>query len=254
MKEKQNKKKFSSIPLYYRVESSLRYKISNGQFEPGEKLPTEEDLVKIYDVSLITVRRALSNMEEEGLIIRNPGIGTYVAEDIKLNDKFLITNEVYNILQDADRYEVKNISIKITKVKEVRYARAVKEFFKIGSNDKICLIQRTRYYKGKPMYHLENYVPEHIANHLTVKELKKKHLLRILKEKIDLVIDHGVMYLEAVPADIDLSEILKTNFFEPLILRQLCYWLPGEKPFEIVNSYMRQDCFKYKVNISGTSF
>jgi GntR family transcriptional regulator len=222
--------------------------------EPGEKLPTEEELVKIFGVSLITIRKALSHLEEEGLIVRNRAIGTYVAQNIKITNKFVITNEVYDILRDADRYEVRNVSVQTIRVKEARYARTVREFFKLGSDDKICLIKRTRIYRGKPMYFLENYMPEHIAKHLTVKELKKKHLLMILKEKINLVIDHGVMYLEAVPADIDLSEILNTHFFEPLILRQLCYWLPDGKPLEIVNSFMRQDFFKYKVNISGTSF
>ena len=254
MKDRLRKKNFSSIPLYYRVESLLRNKILNGQMEPGDKLPTEEDLVKIFGVSLITIRKALSNLEEEGLIVRNRAIGTYVAQDIKIAEKFLITNEVYNILRDADRYEVKNVSIQTIRVKDARYARAVREFFKLSSNDKICMIKRTRLFRGKPMYFLENYMPEHIARHLTVKELMKKHLLMVLKEKIDLVIDHGVMYLEAVPADIDLSEILNTQFFEPLILRQLCYWLPDGEPLEIVYSFMRQDYFRYKVNISGTSF
>ena len=254
MKDKLTRKNFSSIPLYYRVESLLRNKILNGQFEPGEKLPTEEDLVKIFGVSLITVRKALSNLEEEGLIVRNRAIGTYVAENIKIEEKFLITNEVYNILRDADRYEVRNVSLQTKKVREARYARAVREFFDLSSDDKICVIKRTRLYRGKPMYYLENYMPERIAKHLTVKELKKKHLLMILKEKIGLTIDHGVMYLEAIPADTDLPEILGTQFFEPLILRQLCYWLPDGKPLEIVYSFMRQDYFKYKVNISGTSF
>jgi DNA-binding GntR family transcriptional regulator len=222
--------------------------------EPGEKLSREEDLVKIFGVSLITIRKALSNLEKEGLIVRNRAIGTYVAENIKITNKFVITNEVYNILQDANRYEVKGVSLHTIKIKEARQAREVREFFKVTNEDRICLIKRTRLFNGKPMYYLENYLPEHIATHLSAKELKEKHLLTILKDKINLVIDHGVMYLEAIPADVDLSEILNTQIFEPLILRQLRYWTPDGKPLEIVDSFMRPDYFKYKVNISGTSF
>ena len=104
------------------------------------------------------------------------------------------------------------------------------------------------------MYYIENILPPAIAQHLTAKELGKNHLLQILKEKIGLTIARGEMYIEAVPADPDVAEILKMQIFEPLILRQLCYWFPQADPFEIVNSYMRPDYFRYKVDLDVKSF
>ena len=47
----------------------------NGQLQPGDKLPTEEDLVKQFGVSQITIRNALSNLERDGLIVRNRHFG-----------------------------------------------------------------------------------------------------------------------------------------------------------------------------------
>ena len=248
------KNRKTSIPLYVRVESLVRNRILNGQLQPGDKLPTEEDLVKQFGVSQITIRNALSNLEREGLIVRSRAKGTFVAETVPVRKKFVITNRVYNILVDADRYEIKNVDLKTITIGETRNARTVREFFNLTNEDPICVVQRTRLWKGIPMYCIENIMSPSIAHHLTVKELSKKHLLKILKEKIGLTIARGEMYIEAVPADPDVAEILNMQIFEPLILRRLCYWFPTGEPFEIVDSYMRPDYFRYKVDLDVESF
>jgi GntR family transcriptional regulator len=248
------KNRRTSIPLYVRVESLVRNRILNGQLQPGDKLATEDDLVKQFGVSQITIRNALSNLERDGLIVRNRAKGTFVAESVPVRKKFVITNEVYNILEDANRYEVKNVDLKTVKISETRNARTVREFFNLANDDSISIVRRTRFWRGIPMYYIENILPPPIAQHLTVKELGEKHLLMILKEKIGLTIGRGEMYIEAVPADPDVAEILKMQIFEPLILRQLCYWFPRGDPFEIVNSYMRPDYFRYKVDLDVKSF
>ena len=93
-------------------------------------------------------------------------------------------------------------------------------------------MRRTRLWNGIPMYYIENILSPSIAQHLNVKELAKSHLYMILKEKIGLTIARGEMYMEAVPADPDVAEILKMQMFEPLILRQLYYWFPAGDPFD----------------------
>jgi len=246
-----NKK--TSIPLYFKIESLMRNKILSGQLEPGNKLPTESDLIERFGVSQITIRKALSNLERDGLIVRNRAKGTFVAETIPMRKKFVITNQVYNILEDADRYEIKNADLKTITIKGTRNARMVREFFNLTNEDSICVVQRTRLWKGIPMYYIENILSPSIAPHLTVKELREKHLLKILQEKIGLTLGRGEMYIEAVPADPDVADILRMQVFEPLILRQLCYWFPTGEPFEIVDSYMRPDYFRYKVDLDVKS-
>jgi DNA-binding GntR family transcriptional regulator len=113
------------------------------------------------------------------------------------------------------------------KIAEARNARMVREFFNLTNDDFICAVKRTRLLSGIPMYYIENILSPSIAQHLTVKELAKKNLLKILKEKIGLTIGWGEMYIEAVPAEPDVAEILKMQIFEPLVLRQFFYWEIG---------------------------
>ena len=244
----------TSIPLYVRVEYLVRNRILNGQLQPGDKLPTEEALVKQFGVSQITIRNALSNLDREGLIVRTRAKGTFVAENVPVTKKFVLTNKVYNILEDADRYEVKNVDLRMLRIAETRNARTVREFFNLKNEDDVCFVRRTRLWKGIPMYYIENFLSPPMAQHLTIKELGEKHLLKILKEKIGITIARGEMSMEAVPADPDIAETLKMQIFEPLILRQLCYWFPAGEPFEIVCAYMRPDYFRYKVDVDVKSF
>lgn len=69
----------SSIPLYTQLVEALRDKIQSKVLVPGGKLPSERELCEIYDVSRITVRNAISRAENEGLVERIQGIGTFVA-------------------------------------------------------------------------------------------------------------------------------------------------------------------------------
>jgi GntR family transcriptional regulator len=248
-----NKRK-TGLSLYSHVESLIRNKALRGQFEPGEMLPKEEDLATQLGVSKITIRKALSHLAQEGLIVRLPGKGTFIAEDIPLRKQFILTGGVQEIVQDAARYQVKILGIEKVKVGETRIAREIRNFLHLSNDDNIGLVRRVRLMKGNPIYFIENFIPIEIAQNLTMENLSKKPLLKILKEKIGLVIGRGEMFLEAVPADADIAQIINSQPFDPLILVQLYYWFESGAPLEIVDIFMRPDYFKYKVEINSKGF
>ena len=62
-----------------RVYLTLRDRISSGELTPGTRLPSEPDLAELHDVSRVTIRRALAELEREGLISRRPGAGTFIT-------------------------------------------------------------------------------------------------------------------------------------------------------------------------------
>ena len=65
---------------YATVKAALRERIAQGGWEPGVKLPSERELVQEFGCARMTVHRALRELEEEGLIERRQGSGSYVAE------------------------------------------------------------------------------------------------------------------------------------------------------------------------------
>lgn len=237
------------IPLYLQIETLIRSRVRDWQLKAGEKLPTEEDLMRQFCVSRITVRRALSNLESEGLLVRNPAKGTFVSDHIEHGQKFTIDNTLKNILEDARRYKVKVALIKNLRVGETRNPREIGEFLGISDDDLVCVIKRIRILKDEPVCYLENYLPVEVGKQLTRNELSRSMLLDAVKEKTGLVVDRGEMYVSAVPAEPAEANHLGLQAFEPLILRKIYYWFPENKPFEMVWYFMRPNHFLYKAEM-----
>lgn len=69
-----------ATPLYSQVKESLAYKIDSGEIKTNEKLPSERELCDIYSVSRLTIRQAMSELRNEGLVYSIQGKGTYAGK------------------------------------------------------------------------------------------------------------------------------------------------------------------------------
>lgn len=69
----------SPVPLYSQLKELLRGRILDGVYPPLSRMPSENELGKAFDVSRITVRQALGDLQKEGLIFKIHGKGTFVA-------------------------------------------------------------------------------------------------------------------------------------------------------------------------------
>ena len=236
------------IPLYSRVATIIQHKIASGQYDPGDRLPTEDELVGNYGVSKITIRNALSLLEADGLINRIRGKGTFVADTIPEIKQSVHTN----LNQMGERMKgslTKPLDIKIMTASESRIPKDICKFFKMTNQDKIARIRRLMTHDNV-IYLYENYMLPDMAKHITKKEMAdKKSIQKILHKKIGLAVSKGEMYLQAVPAEPDISQLLECQSFEPLIHVQTFFWSHPEHPFEIVNRYLRACYFKYKVDV-----
>src|SRR6201987_1528915 len=69
----------NDVPAYQRIQSTILQKIESGGLRPGDAVPSERELAKIHDVSLMTARHALATLEQEGVVERRRGVGTFVS-------------------------------------------------------------------------------------------------------------------------------------------------------------------------------
>ncbi|MEM9806551.1 MAG: GntR family transcriptional regulator, partial [Cyanobacteria bacterium P01_D01_bin.56] len=75
----------SSVPLHISISEKLRQQIEVGDYQPGEKLPSEHQLMETFNVSRITVRRAISNLVSQGLAKSQQGKGVFVTPQKKVD-------------------------------------------------------------------------------------------------------------------------------------------------------------------------
>src|ERR1700742_1912618 len=134
-----------SAALYEQVKAYIRQKSRSGEWKPGDRIPSENDLVRILGISRMTVNRALREMSVEGELTRRAGVGTFVAERRPSSTLLMIARIGDEIRARGHRY---HWSI-IQKAKE-----------KAGADTAEALELRT----GAPVFHLvcvhyENNVP-----------------------------------------------------------------------------------------------
>ncbi|MFZ5608970.1 MAG: histidine utilization repressor [Pseudomonadota bacterium] len=69
-----------AAPLYARIKDHIVDMVAKGELKPNDRIPSENALVKQFDVSRMTVHRALRELKEEGILVRVSGVGTFIAD------------------------------------------------------------------------------------------------------------------------------------------------------------------------------
>lgn len=96
-------------PKYLLIAEKIKHEIETGEYQPNDQLPKEFDLAKSYNVSRITVRNAMKELENKGLIYRIQGAGTYVKEQ-NITRSVVSSNQLELI--NLKKYKLKYLILK----------------------------------------------------------------------------------------------------------------------------------------------
>lgn len=176
--------KNSKIPLYQQLAEYIKQLISE-QCKPGDKLPTEAEFSQQFEVSRITVRKAIELLVEDGYVIRKQGIGTFVAEQ-KL--RRVMTNEIVSFteISHLDGHEP---SAELVYAGWIRPDASVMRHLGVDENDKVIKIVRLRKNDDIPVLIEENYYPERLS--FILKE-------NLLGSTYDILRNHGLIPTNSV--------------------------------------------------------
>ena len=89
-----------NVPLFEKLRKSLKNSIANGELRPAERLPAQVKLAKQFGVSQITVRRAIQELINEGLLVAHSGSGTYVASSDQAHLNPSVSKPIAVIFED----------------------------------------------------------------------------------------------------------------------------------------------------------
>lgn len=110
-------------PMYKQITDQIKDAIASGGLKPGTKLPSIREMARELKISEITIKRAYSDLENEGFIITRSGLGSYVAD---VNRKKLrqdkwqeIRKDILKIRKTAERFDISAREI-ISLVKEIK--------------------------------------------------------------------------------------------------------------------------------------
>lgn len=136
--------KNSRMPAYAQMADILRSSIASGQYPPGSRLPSESALAKMHGVSAMTARQAVSVLEEEDLVSRVQGRGTYVRK-IAVSTSSFGLNALGRVLADKTNLAVRIIDTTVKKSPGIE-----KERLGLQAEQPVIAVERMLLHKNEP--------------------------------------------------------------------------------------------------------
>lgn len=232
-----------AIPLYYQLETVLRKKIFSGDFVPDTPLPSEDALAEEYQVSRITVRQALSSLEQDGLVIRQRGKGTFVAETAGNLQMPRFTGSIEDLVLMGIRTT--------TVVKDFSWIdppENIKDKLQVGSQ-KVLRIEKIRSIENSPFSHVYNYLPPEIGEQLPSDLVKEKPMLMILEDELGIRAIEADQSVEATIADAEIASLLDIRVGDPLLKAERTVYDVKHNPVEYVSVLYRADKYAFTMKL-----
>ncbi len=235
----------SYVPFYIQVMDVLKEAIEQGDMKPGEQLPGETELCRLFDVSRTVIRQALKELEYEGLIKREKGRGTFVAES-KIGESLF--QELTGFYQDMEA-KGHRAGSKVLKQEVVPATAKVAKHLQIAPGTSVTQIDRLRFVQGEPIVLVTAFLLYEPYPKLLEADLANQSLYAFLEREYGVEIMHSHRVLEAVPANEYEAELLQIQKGAPLIMLDSVSYLEDDSPIEYYHALHRGDRSRFEVNL-----
>ena len=242
-----------SLPLskYHQIYLVLREQLKEGRFLHG--LPGELELARQFDVGRVTVRRALEQLVDEGLIVREVGRGTRPTTRAEQTGTRAgktpppatrLSGLLENIVSVSRGTQVKVIEWRV-----IHASHEMAEALRIAENDKVRKAVRRRSSDAGPVSHITTWVPETLVHGFGRAELTRKPMLELL-EASGIELGHVVQTISARQADAQVAHELQVALGSALLsVRRLVHDV-DDRPVQLLHGLYRPDRYEYKMELS----
>ena len=234
----------SSRPLYIQVTDLIKDQIANKFWQLDEMIPSENELAAAYEVSVGTVKKALSKLVDEGILYRRQGKGTFVNRpDFKRS--FM---RFFRYGTDEDR-EGRFLSSRVLNSDIITPGKRIRDILKLADNDKTITINRIRYLNDLPLMLQDLYLPFKIFKGFDEIDISQELLYPIYDEKFNTPVVWADEYLWPTIANSSIAEALNINPGDPVISIERIVYTYGDEPVEFSSGIGRGDKFRYHIEI-----
>ena len=230
------KARSKGIPLYYQVMRSLKEDILSGRFAPEDRLPSEAELTEIFDVSRVVARQALEILEDEGLIVRVRGKGTFVAKDVMADEVPVLSGYIEDFLRVGGALKVKVLTFEL-----VQASPDLASALKVPESSDLFHVKRLRSVESWPFSVVENYLPYEVGRLLPVALLEDEPLMTLIEKHVGISIEWASQLFQAVSADAELASLLDLDVMAPVLKMALTAYTAEDEVVNYANVYYRSD-------------
>ena len=229
-------------PRHEQISDHLRDKIESGDYKVDEKLPSENELADKFDVSRVTVRRSLQTLQNENLIYRRQGLGSFV-KDNRSHQTFV---RLTDFVEDMKRAGME-ASSEVLGLKPVTAPEHICSQLKIEPNSTVVRLDRLRKGDGKPIAFDITWLPMFYGQLIENFDLQDQTIYGIMEREYDIPVEKGFFRIEAENADDYLAKHLSVSEGTALLLIDRLSLTVGDKPIYYQKRYYRSDRIVYEL-------
>lgn len=231
-------------PLYSRVETVLAGEIAAGDLRVGDQLPTEDRLIARFGVSRITVRRAVQNLVDRGLVEIRRGKGTFVTAPRITQD----LSELTGFVEDMHALGRKPTA-RVVRKEIVTADATVASQLALTRGERVVRIRRVRLADGIPLSFDETYLPLEIGKKIMTDNLKLEPIFSLLERKYNVPLVEAEYKLDAVPADAEVAAALKVKQGSPVFRIERTSYSRGNRPVDYETLHYRGDLVRFATRL-----
>ena len=235
----------SGTSLHRQLFVVLRERLLRGDFAEGTALPKEQSLCEMFGVSRITVRRALADLESEGLVQRRHGKGTFVLRRQEPEAPAPTLGLLDSLRRTAEETEVKVID-----VQTVEPPPGIARQLQLGPGERAVRAIRLRSSGGTPLMLTEAWVPERLGKRVTPAQLKKRALYEILLAD-GARFGRVAQEITAEAADPGRAALLQTGISAPLLRLTRLVHDAEARPIQHLTAWMSPERSRILMDIPG---
>ena len=230
----------SSLPLYQQISESIAADILNGIYKAGEKLPGELFLCKHLGVSRVTLRHAIADLVDSGLVVSKQGKGTYVSSSKNVSD---ITRKRFQLRRF---YKVPGQSTEIIESGKIVPEKELLSFAGVDEGQQYPYVVRLRYIESKPAIVEVDFFNENSSKAMAY-DIASRSLLNVLRDELGIVVDNFDDSFRIIPAGSQIAKVLNVPEGTPLVR---IFEVVRDKDDQIVffsDQIINSEIYKYRI-------
>lgn len=230
--------KGSLVPAYIQLKMILSSQIEAGVWKQGECISSERELSEIYGISRMTIRQALAELVQEGVLVKRKGKGTFVS-DAKFTQKNIMSFS--EMIKESDK-TLENIIL------DFKVINTPKELKSIFNENKLFFINRNRVVDNEVIANEVIYMPYTLGKTLTKEELK--HSIYKFLDSINQGVSYSESIINAILCNEEYRKLFKVNIDLPLLKIDNKVYNYSRRLLFIESAIYRSDKYTLEINIS----
>lgn len=237
-----------TVPIYHQLQSILRQQIKDGMFPPDRPMPSEMQLSGLYGVSRVTVRRALEVLEQEGMILRRHGVGTFVTPIERGNSASagpVISGDVGNLISMG----MATTAVLLDFQQDMSPPPRVLQALSLQPDDTVLKLVRLRSHNNKTLSVSTVYLP-HSVSHLAARHLLDDRPVIHMLEEGGVRPYRAEQTMSAVPADDRVAKWLGIAVASPVMRLTRTIFNDQGDPLEHYIGLYNPDNYEYHLMLT----